>query len=181
MHAGSSNNHFELFGLAVGFNVDHEALALRYRDLQKSVHPDRFVNASDQEHRLSMQQSALVNEAYRILKSPLERARYLLELNARPLDDSDTSMPTDFLLEQMELREAMESVHLATAPLDALTKIRNTLEEKERALVMELEGLFANISDASLQTATEVVRKMQFILRLLTETEEMEANLLHEI
>lgn len=178
---GSSNNHFELFGLNVGFGVDHETLALRYRDLQKSVHPDRFVNASDQERRLSLQQSALVNEAYRILKSPLERARYLLELNARPLDDSDTSMPMDFLLEQMELREAMEAVHSATVPLDALTKIRNTLEEKERTLVMELEGLFANMSDASLQTAMEVVRKMQFILRLLTETEEMEANLLHEI
>ena len=181
MQSGFSNNYFELFGLPVDFDVDYEALPLRYRDLQKAVHPDRFVNASDEERRLSVQQAAMVNDAYRILKSPLERARYLLKLNGTPLDDSDTSMPADFLMEQMELREAMEAIRSASEPFDALVKIRDNLEAKERTLISALGPLFANLTDASLVTVTEVVRKMQFILRLLTETDDMEAELLHEI
>jgi molecular chaperone HscA len=101
-----SHNHFELFGLKAGFEVDGETLALRYRDLQKETHPDRFANASEQERRLSVQLAAQINEAFRVLKSPLARARYLLELKGVVIDDTDTRMDPAFLMEQMELREA---------------------------------------------------------------------------
>ncbi|HKJ76321.1 MAG TPA: Fe-S protein assembly co-chaperone HscB, partial [Gammaproteobacteria bacterium] len=76
MQADFSQNYFELFGLPEGFEVDSETLSLRYRDLQRALHPDRFAGASDRERRLSVQQTARVNEAYRTLKDPLARARY---------------------------------------------------------------------------------------------------------
>jgi len=83
----SGRNHFELFGLPVAFEVDMTRLAETYRELQRALHPDRFANASDRERRLSVQQAARVNEAYQILRSPLRRARYLLELRGVEFDE----------------------------------------------------------------------------------------------
>ena len=64
-----SRNHFELFGLPVGFDMDRDLLAERYLALQAAVHPDRFASAPDQERRLSMQASTRVNEAFQTLKA----------------------------------------------------------------------------------------------------------------
>jgi molecular chaperone HscB len=175
-----SQNHFELFGLKAGFEVDGETLALRYRDLQKETHPDRFANASEQERRLSVQLAAQINEAFRVLKNPLARARYLLELQGVTLDDTDTRMEPEFLMEQMELRETLAEIPQAKAPFDALEGLRSQLEARERALIEALRRDFDDGSDVALQRAREVVRKMQFIQRLLGEAEVLEEDLVHQ-
>jgi len=180
MHLDLSQNHFVLFGLQAGFEVDGETLALRYRDLQKETHPDRFANASEQERRLSVQLAAQINEAFRVLKNPLARARYLLELNGVTLDDTDTRMDHEFLLEQMELREALAEVPHARAPFDALEELRDQLESRERALIEALHRDFDDGSAPALARARDSVRKMQFIQRLLEEAEALEEDLVHQ-
>ena len=75
-----TQNHFELFGLPVAFDIDSQQLAERYRELQRTLHPDRYASASAQEQRLAVQYSGLVNEAYSTLNRPLSRALYLLGL-----------------------------------------------------------------------------------------------------
>ncbi|HEY0722287.1 MAG TPA: Fe-S protein assembly co-chaperone HscB [Gammaproteobacteria bacterium] len=180
MRLNLNQNHFELFGLSAGFEVDGETLALRYRDLQKETHPDRFANASDQERRLSVQLAAQINEAYRVLKNPLARARYLLELNGVNLDDTDTRMDPEFLMEQMELREALAEIPQAKAPFDALDELRDQLEARERDLIEDLRRDFDDGSTPALARARDVVRKMQFIQRLLEEAETLEENLVHQ-
>jgi molecular chaperone HscB len=75
MAADPSTTHFELFGLPRSFTVDSELLDGRYRELQRAAHPDRFVNASDQQRRVSMQQATDINEGYLTLKDPLRRGR----------------------------------------------------------------------------------------------------------
>lgn len=172
-------NHFELFDLPVDFEVPMESLAARYRDLQRATHPDRFANASDRERRISVQQAARVNEAFQTLKDPLNRARYMLELGGKPLDDSDTQMDPGFLMEQMELREALDEVRSAADPFSALDAVRRDVEGRERALVTELGTRFADGSDAALEEARERVRKLQFMSRLLGEIEEREEDLVH--
>ena len=73
------------------------------------MHPDRFAQAGDAERRASMQMTTRVNEAYRTLKSPVRRAQYLLELNGVDVGfETNTAMPREFLMEQMELRERLE-------------------------------------------------------------------------
>lgn len=175
-----SQNYFELFGLPVDFEIDSEALALHYRELQRAVHPDRFAGGSDQERRLSVQHAARINEAFRTLKDPLARARYLLELNGVASDDQDTSMDPDFLMEQMELREALEGVRGSDQPFDALSGVRDDIEGRERALVMELQSLFIDGSAQALKDAIQVVRKLQFMNRLVDEANDLEEALIHE-
>ena len=70
-----SKNFFELFALPVSYEIDNNALRERYRELQRSVHPDRYANASAQEQRLAMQGSTFINEAFETLKDPLWRAQ----------------------------------------------------------------------------------------------------------
>ena len=109
MHVAPGKNHFELFGLPVTFDVDVDDLASRYREMQRSVHPDRFANASDQDRRLSLQMTALINEAFQTLRDPVRRGRYLLNLRGVDLgDETDTSMNPAFLMEEMELRQQLD-------------------------------------------------------------------------
>jgi len=180
MQADLTSNYFELFGLPIGFDLQGEELALRYRDLQRALHPDRFANASDQERRLSVQQAARVNEGFRTLKSPLLRARYLLEVAGLPLDDTDTSMDPGFLMQQMELREALEAVRHSKEPFAALERVRTEIETGERQLVSGLGPLFGQGDRPALEKARQEVRKMQFMQRLLQEVDELEEELVHE-
>jgi molecular chaperone HscB len=101
-------NHFDLFQLPAKFAIDMGALDSAYRDVQGQVHPDRFVNATDAEKRVAMQWATRANEAYQTLKNPQKRAQYLCELHGVDLKtESNTAMPMQFLMQQMEWREAL--------------------------------------------------------------------------
>ena len=95
-------------GLPAKYAVDPSRLEQGYRDLQSRVHPDRFAAATDADRRLAMQWATRANEAYSVLKDPLERARYLLQLKGYDTEEeTNTAMPPDFLMQQMEWREAV--------------------------------------------------------------------------
>lgn len=181
MQVDFGKNYFELFGLPVAFEVDQESLSLRYRELQRTAHPDRFAGGSEQERRLAVQQASLVNEAFRTLKDPQIRARYMLELKGVPLDDSDTAMDPAFLMEQMELRESLETVRRDGDPFAALDRVRSQIEARERELVAELQAAFDQDQPETLETAREDLRKLQFMRRLLAEADAIEDDLTHEI
>ncbi len=172
----SGRNHFELFGLPVAFEVDTARLAETYRELQRALHPDRFANASDRERRLSVQQAAQVNEAYQILRSPLRRARYLLELRGVEFDDEkQTHLDPEFLMTQMELREALAAVRNEADPFTALNRILADLDSERQRLEAELAGQIEAGDD---EAARQLVQKLQFFERLQQEAEEIEESLL---
>ena len=100
-------NHFELFDLPVSFDIDTNTLAERYRELQRTVHPDKFASAPNRERRLAMQKATQINEAFQILKKPLTRAAYLLQLHGIDTNQQNTTMDSEFLMTQMELREEL--------------------------------------------------------------------------
>src|SRR5207253_6989345 len=117
-------NHFELFGLAPAFALEAEALERSYRDIQSKVHPDRFAHAGDAERRASLQWTTRVNEAYRTLKIPVERASHILSLQGVDVAfETNTAMPAQFLMQQMELREALENA-LQTKDLPGLESLQ---------------------------------------------------------
>ena len=128
MRSELEKNYFELFGLPSQFTVDLPDLATRYRELQKKFHPDKFASGTDAERRMASQMAAQINAAYQSLKSPLERGRYLLKLSGIELDDEkDTQMNPAFLMEQMELREQLESAGGADDPLTHLLQLEKRL------------------------------------------------------
>lgn len=164
---------FELFRLSPGFVLDTAELASRYRELQQVVHPDRYASASEQDRRLSTQNAAHVNEAYQTLKHPLSRARYLLRL--RGLDiDSSAAMPAEFLMEQMSLREQLESVPTEAEPLAAMMQLRQDVQRK----IDDLVPVFVEqLAQGNNEPAVEIFNKMQFLYRLLDEVDASEEHL----
>jgi molecular chaperone HscB len=174
-----TSNYYELFHLPVSFEVDLKALSERYRTLQSSIHPDKYANASDLERRLSVQQSARINEAFQALKNPLRRARYLLELNGVDMDaDTDTSMDPMFLMQQMELRERLEAINDSAHPAEELLEINNDINEILEGIIRELKTIFSGAGADDLQAARDCVRRMQFMTRLQEEAEVLEETLL---
>jgi len=158
-----NQNHFELFKLPRQFAVDAAVLDARYRELQREVHPDRFATASDAERRLSMQMATQVNEAYRTLKAPLPRARYLLELAGVDIEaETNTAMPADFLMEQMEWREGLEE---AGRLGDACGLIRMDIELK-RDMDVAYATLAGHFGRGETTAAAVLVRKLMFLDRL---------------
>jgi molecular chaperone HscB len=173
-----TQNHFELFGFPVAFDIDAQQLAERYRELQRTLHPDRYANASDRERRLSVQHAAQVNEAFQTLKSSLRRARYLLQLKGVEFDDEkETHLDPAFLMEQMELREALADVRAEADPLVGLNSIMADIKSRQKAMEGQLRMLFADDSEDKLLEAKQLVQKMQFLVRLQQEAEELEEEL----
>lgn len=179
MAADSSTTHFELFGLPVSYDVDRTKLDSRYRELQRTVHPDRFASATDSERRISMQLAARINEGYRILKDPLQRGRYMLELMGhRFADDQQTTDDAEFLMQQMELRETLGGVRAATDPFAALARITDRIAGEVETLEGELRERLAR---EDMDAAAQVLVKMQFFRRLQEEAAELEIVLEDEL
>jgi molecular chaperone HscB len=153
-------NHYDLFQLPPKFDVDMAALDTAYRDVQGRVHPDRFVNATDAEKRVAMQWATRANEAYQTLRNPQKRAQYLCELNGVDLQtESNTAMPMDFLMQQMEWREALGEARAAkdAEALDALdAQVKG--ERKER-----LVDVGQQLDAGQYDKAAEGVRALMFL------------------
>jgi molecular chaperone HscB len=157
-------NHFELFELAPAYAIDLAVLDQAYRRLQTLVHPDRFASAGDAERRASMQWTTRVNEAYRVLKDPVQRGKHLLELQGVDVAfETNTQMPTDFLMQQLELREQLEEASARRDP-GALDTLADGLAGKRR----ELEVRLAEAIDArhDYAGAADLVRKLMFLQRI---------------
>ena len=154
-------NYFELFGLKPQFSIDLTKLETNYRAIQSSSHPDRFVTCTSAEKLQSMQTATLANEAYLSLKSPALRASYLLGLQGiDAIHETNTSMPHDFLMQQMEWREAMDDAKQAK---DVLA-LENLLAEMQ-AEAKQLQDNLADLFDTkhNYPAATDDTRKLIFI------------------
>ena len=156
-----SKSHFELFGLAPAFGLDAEVLDKAYRELQTEIHPDRFAHAGEADQRLAVQWAARANEAYKTLKSPFERARYLLELQGiHAMDAKNTSMPADFLMQQMEWRETLAEA-VAAKDFDALQRLEQDTRQAAKAMLAEIAVLLDQRRDYP--QAAEALRKYRFL------------------
>jgi molecular chaperone HscB len=159
-----TDNYFALFGLVPRYRFDAAALDAAYRSLQREVHPDRFAAAGDAERRVALQSSSRVNEAYRTLKDPVERAQYLLSLHGiESFAETDTALPRDFLEHQLEQRETVADA-IAAHDAEALHAMLRDI----RGQALELEAMLADELDAerALDAARTTVRKLKFLSKV---------------
>lgn len=159
------DDHFTLFGLPARFDLDAHALETSWRAVAAQVHPDRYATASAAERRVAMQWAARANEAYRVLRDPLLRARYLCEQAGVDLQtESNTSMDTAFLMQQMTWREMLDDARDDT---DALAALRAELEEARVSMRATLKRLLDDEHDYA--AAGLKVREWMFVEKLAQE------------
>lgn len=167
LSADFQQDFFTLFNLPRRFQIDSTALEQAYRDLQAQVHPDKFAHLPETERRLSMQWTTRVNEGYQALRNPLNRARYLLSLQGVDTqEESNTAMPHDFLMQQMEWREALEEA-VGAKDIGALEELEQRVQHEARSLQQQLAADLDDLHDFS--AASGIVRKLKFLERLTEE------------
>lgn len=169
-------NHFELFGLPNQFDLDKNHLSEKFRDLQKQFHPDKFAAASERDRLMSVQKAAEINDAYQTLKTPIERAEYLLSLYGVHIRGEHQTMSDPlFLMEQMELRETLEDISHSNAPDDALLEFDRKIQSMYQQLI---ELLRQQLVSEEWDIAADSVRKLKFVNKLRREIEQLEDKLL---
>ncbi|MFN3888647.1 MAG: Fe-S protein assembly co-chaperone HscB [Aquabacterium sp.] len=160
---------FTLLGLPKAFQLDRAQLDAAWKALQAQVHPDRFAADGAAAQRIAMQWAVRVNEAHQRLKDPLKRAAYLCELAGVPVQsESNTAMPGDFLMQQMQWREALEDAGSA----DEVQTLADEVSTQRKARLARVTQLLD--VDGNAAQAAQEVRALMFIDRL---TDEIDARL----
>ena len=163
---------FELFGLPQRFAQERGEIDQRWKDLQREAHPDRFAAQGHTAQRAALQWSVRINEAYQRLKDPLKRAAYLCELLGAPIDaHHNTAMPSEFLMEQMEWREALDEADGE----EALEAVSDRVTARRKAMLERIEQLLD--VDADAPAAAAQVRALMFIERFAHDVESRLAQL----
>jgi len=177
-------DYFALFGLPLGFTLNPAVLEAAWKQLQRAVHPDRFARADDAQKRLALQWSTRINEAYAVLKDPVQRAEYLCGLLGVRVDaQSNTQMPQEFLETQMMLREEhadLQDLPDTPARLQALERLRTLcagqMADGLARLASLLDGLSENLSAAPssatrarVEAAAMQVRALMFVKKFQME------------
>lgn len=168
-------DYFTLFGLPAGYPLDTQALAVRFQDLQRQFHPDKFASGSAAEQLAAVQQSATINQAWQTLRHPLSRAEYLLSLHGFDLaSEQHTVRDTAFLMEQLELREELDEIDQAqdAGRLSAFQQRVTQMYQSRLQLMTE------QLADAHWDTAADTVRKLRFLDKLQSAAEQLEEKLL---
>ena len=152
-------DYFELLGLPRSFRIDGKALEEGYRRVELQVHPDRFASASPAVRRVAEQWAQRANEARATLSDPLKRAVYLCEAAGCPVEaESNTRMPVDFLMQQLDWRERLES---GKGDADALARLRaEGAAERDRTIARIGETIDERKSP---KDAVPDVRRLMFI------------------
>ena len=173
-----SKNFFQIFNLPEAYDVDLSVVTEIYRELQKNLHPDKFVNATDKEKLFSVQLTSYVNEALETLKSPLKRGLYLMKLWGREVDlEKNTAMSPDFLMTQMELREELEAIPKKTDPEDAYDAFMEHLQKEIKLLQTQFANCLVSSEQADLEKGEELARKLTFLEKLDEEAQKVESQI----
>ncbi|QYK02854.1 co-chaperone HscB [Shewanella psychrotolerans] len=163
-------NYFELFSLAPVYDIDTVQLSDRYRDLQRTVHPDKFANASEQDKRIAVQRTAQVNDGYNTLKHPILRAEHMLSLKGIDLrHESTTVKDTQFLMQQMEWREALEDIKHSDDPDELIDQLHHSFSDYQAQITSQMSQLISSDQPNALQDAADLIRKMKFMAKLQDE------------
>jgi len=161
----TTDDHFSLFGLPACYSQDAAQLERIWKTLAARVHPDRYATASPSEQRVAMQWAARVNDAWRVLRAPLLRARYLCERAGVDVEvETHTAMTPEFLMQQIVWRERLDEVREDAA---GLAELAGELKAAQAQMDADVRRLLDD--DADPKTAASRVREWMFLDKLAGE------------
>ena len=178
-------DYFTVFGLARDPMLDEQALANTYYDLSRQLHPDLHQTGAAEEQEASLQNTAVLNRAYRTLRNPVQRGQYWLELNGEQLGKKNNKVPPDLALLVFEVQEKLAAVREASttgiddalAGLKAeLTQVRDDLDERMQGLQQKLAANFSKWeqADNSSELLSDLKRVLSDMAYLRTLTRDVE-------
>jgi molecular chaperone HscB len=184
-------DHFALFDLPRKLWIEMSGLEQKFLQFSWKLHPDNFVNASPEEQERSLKRSSEVNDAYRVLRDPVARVEYLLEIEgARKEGEHKQQAPPELLEEVFELNESLDELRRAKeggADLAALQSRLETAQQNFQQKLGEVDELLqaaaqqwdaaleANAGDndrkAIMVRLNELLNRRSYIRNLVTNVE----------
>jgi molecular chaperone HscB len=142
-------DYFTCLGLPRRLTIDQHQLEAKFYELSRAFHPDFFQNKSIDEQTISLGNSAMLNTAYRTLRDPIERAEYLLDLEAGSVKEIRNSPPADLFEEILELQDTLNEYRTVDRTSETESTLRaqlqseqHTLEQRQREMEATLQQLF---------------------------------------
>lgn len=155
-----TTNFFSIFALPQSYAIDEKQLENSYRKLAASYHPDKFASLSSFEQKEKMIMSSLINQAYKVLSDPIQRASHLLLLNGINADARENNIAdTEFLMQQLQWQETLEEAKHLTDIQDLSVQIQEVKTKTETQLNLEFEQHDFN-------AALKTFQKLRFIYKL---------------
>jgi molecular chaperone HscB len=143
-----NHDYFAVFGLPRKLWIEMSELEQKFLRLSWKLHPDNFVNATEQERELSLKRSSELNDAYRTLRDPIARVEYLLAIEGeRKEGEKKQQAPPELLEEVFELNESLDELREAKASGQDLAGLKARLESAEKSF----QGKLGEV-DAELQS-----------------------------
>ena len=127
-------DYFTCFGIPRRLALDPQQLEAKFYELSRAFHPDFYQNKSDAEQTISLGNSAMLNTAYRTLRDPIQRAEYLLDLEAGSVKEIRTTPPADLFEEILELQDTLDEFRASDRTSDAAAALRSKLQSEHAAL-----------------------------------------------
>ncbi len=163
-------NYFEFFNLKPAFQIDEGELKRRFYENSRKYHPDFYTLASEAEQAANLELSTLNNQAYQTLADPDRRMKYLLEYKGALAAEGNNDIPPDFLMEMMELNEALMELEMAP-DAEALETLQHQLKAQEDTLYAEVAAILAAYDDDTATTQElaaikDYYLKKRYLLRI---------------
>ena len=159
-----------MFGIPVQLQVDKGTVRKKYFELSRQYHPDYFITKSAEEQQEALEASARLNRALKIWNSEEETIAYVLTLKGLLTENEKYTLPPDFLMEMMELNEAVaeaafdEAGHNRQAVLDQVQKAENEIYEPVQNIIAHYqEGV---TTEKELLQVKDYYFKKKYIQRL---------------
>src|SRR6266849_5016758 len=143
-------DYFALFEMPRKLWIEMSGLEQKFLQLSWKLHPDNFVNASEQERELSLKRSSELNDAYRALRDPVARVEYLLGIEGtRKEGEHKQQAPPELLEEVFELNESLDELREAKASGGDLAALKSRLESAQKNFQQKLGEVDAELQSAA--------------------------------
>ena len=174
-------DYFTCFGFPRRLTIDPDKLEAKFYELSRAFHPDFYQNKSETEQSISLSNAATLNSAYRTLRDPIQRAEYLLDLEAGAVKEIRNSPPADLFEEILELQDTLDEYRASDRTSAAGQQLRTqlqtehiTLEQRKRDMETRLQQLFTDWDrlqdqgEATSQTRSERDRLLKQMREILS-------------
>src|SRR5450631_2370462 len=153
-------DYFAFFGLPPKLNLDVAALEKTFYELSRKLHPDLNARAGAQEQEWSLEQSSLLNDAYRALRDPIKRTEYLLHLEGVELEEQSKSATeqaraTGVMKKQIVPADLLEEVFELNMQLEEL-RMNKKMGEDDPALIAEIHGAKQHLASKQSEMLSEL-------------------------
>lgn len=165
--------YFRVMGLEPTLQLDAVELQQIFYKRSRELHPDRFARATAEVQKQALDESSLLNDAYRTLREPVGRAEYFLKNHGFDIGTQGTKdVPPELLEQVFEMNMALEELKSGDeSARPQLEEARKGFETMLGEVDLAMGGIFARYDAAPgepvLKELRGLLNKRRYIENLL--------------